>query len=82
MQAALNNMVPGILGECGGVCSCATCHVMIDAAWSDLLPPKSETEAFLLEGVPEVEAGSRLSCQIKIQSSMNQMIVRLPSEQF
>jgi|SRR5690554_5105414 len=82
MQAALNNMVPGILGDCGGICSCATCHVMIDEAWTDLLPQKSETEVFLLEGVPEVEVGSRLGCQIKVQSSMDQMVVRLPAEQF
>ena len=34
MQAAVNNGVPGIDGDCGGICACATCHVYVDAAWS------------------------------------------------
>jgi len=82
MQVALNNMVPGILGDCGGVCSCATCHVMIDEPWIEKLPPMSETESFLIEGVPGAEAGSRLSCQIKVADSMGDMVIRLPEEQF
>ena len=35
MQAAVDNGVEAILGECGGVCSCATCHCYVDSAWVD-----------------------------------------------
>ncbi|MFX4994026.1 2Fe-2S iron-sulfur cluster-binding protein, partial [Acinetobacter baumannii] len=61
MQVALSNLIPGILADCGGVCSCATCHVLIDAPWSEQLPAMSETETFLVDGIPDQEPGrSRL----------------------
>lgn len=82
MQVALRNMVPGILGDCGGICSCATCHVMIDDAWLKRLPAMSETESFLIEGVPDAQPGSRLSCQVKVTDSIDGMVIRVPAEQF
>ncbi|MEN1579710.1 2Fe-2S iron-sulfur cluster-binding protein [Pseudomonas aeruginosa] len=82
MQVALKNLVPGILGDCGGLCSCATCHVLIDEPWIGKLSPMSESESFLIEGIPGAQAGSRLSCQVKVQDSMDGMIVHLPEEQF
>ncbi len=82
MQAALDNVVPGILGDCGGVCSCATCHVFIDAAWSDRLPPRSADEGFLLEGVPDVRDESRLSCQVRMRDDLDGLVVLLPAEQY
>ena len=54
MQVAIDHAVPGILGDCGGVCSCATCHGYVDPAFLDRLPPRSETEVFMLEGVPDL----------------------------
>ena len=81
MQVALDNGVPGILGDCGGTCSCATCHAYIDAPWASNLPPVSETEAFMLEGVPEPREGSRLCCQIKMDDSLDGIVVQLPEEQ-
>ncbi|HEY1131641.1 MAG TPA: 2Fe-2S iron-sulfur cluster-binding protein, partial [Roseateles sp.] len=50
MQAALDNLVPGIVGDCGGACSCATCHTYVDPAWLARLPPMSEEERMLMEG--------------------------------
>lgn len=83
MQAAIDNLIPGILGDCGGVCSCATCHVYVDEAWKAALPPLSETEEFLLDGVPDREpATSRLSCQLTVDEELNGMEVRLPEEQY
>ena len=81
MQIAVDNAVPGILGDCGGSCSCATCHGYIDARWADCLPPVSETEAFMLEGVPEPRESSRLCCQIKMCAELDGVVVRLPLEQ-
>jgi 2Fe-2S ferredoxin len=81
MQIALDNSVAGILGDCGGSCSCATCHGYIDAEWADRLPPITETEAFMLEGVPEPRPTSRLCCQIRMTAELDGLVVHLPEEQ-
>jgi 2Fe-2S ferredoxin len=81
MQIAVDNNVPGILGDCGGTCSCATCHGYIDSEWQPLLPPISETEAFMLEGVPEPRETSRLCCQLRVTEALDGLVVRLPEEQ-
>ena len=49
MRGALNNMVDGIVGECGGGLACATCHVYVDEAWIDRVGPPSDMEAQMLE---------------------------------
>lgn len=54
----------GIEGTCGGQMDCATCHVYIDPAWADRLPPPREDEAAKLDELPSWEETSRLSCQI------------------
>ena len=81
MQVALDHSVPGILGDCGGACSCATCHGYVDAAFLGKLPPRSETEVFMLEGVPDLRDNSRLCCQIKMQPELDGITVQLPEEQ-
>lgn len=81
MQLAVDNGVPGILGDCGGSCSCATCHAYIDSAWAPKLPPISETESFMLEGVPEPRETSRLCCQIKMRTELDGIVVHMPAEQ-
>jgi len=78
---ALDNAVPGILGDCGGSCSCATCHAYVDAHWADKLPAISETETFMLEGVPDPRENSRLCCQIKMQVALDGIVVQLPEVQ-
>jgi ferredoxin, 2Fe-2S len=81
MQGAVNNNVRGIIGDCGGSCSCATCHVYVDLEWLDKLDAKSETEEILLEEVCDPQDNSRLSCQIKISEDLDGLIVRLPEKQ-
>ena len=81
MQIALDNSIDGILGDCGGACSCATCHAYIDQTWAAKLPAIAETEAFMLEGVLDRTAQSRLCCQIKVTSQMDGLIITLPAEQ-
>ncbi len=81
MQVALENGVPGILGDCGGSCSCATCHGYVDERWADKLPPRSETEVFMLEEVPEPRPTSRLGCQIRVTPESDGIMVHLPEEQ-
>ncbi len=82
MQAALNYRVEGILGECGGNCMCATCHVYVDPAFLSRMPPAKENEKFMLSIAAEgPETNSRLSCQIKMSEELDGIIVRLPRKQ-
>lgn len=81
METARNNMVPGIIGDCGGNCSCATCHGYVDPDWLAKLPPVSESEEIMLEGVMNQEKNSRLTCQIKLKSELNGIVIRLPVSQ-
>lgn len=81
MQVAMDNFIPGIYGECGGACSCATCHVYVDPAWQDRLPPRSSDESFMLEGAPGVDERSRLGCQLKINEDLEGLLVRIPVTQ-
>jgi ferredoxin, 2Fe-2S len=82
MQAALNHKVEGILGECGGNCMCATCHVYVDASFLSRIPPVKENEKFMLSIAAEgPEMNSRLSCQIKMSEELSGIIVRLPRKQ-
>jgi 2Fe-2S ferredoxin len=82
MQNALDNLVPGIVGECGGACSCATCHGYIDPAWAQKIPAKSENEEMLLDGAMHTEPNSRLTCQIMMDAEMDGLVVRLPISQY
>ena len=81
MEGAIRNGVPGIEAECGGVCSCATCHVFIDADWTDVVGPPNEMEAAMLDFAPGVQPNSRLSCQIEVTDAIEGLIVRMPKSQ-
>jgi len=82
MQAALNHRIEGILGECGGNCMCATCHVYVDAPFLGRIAPAKDNEKFMLSIAAEgPEANSRLSCQIKMTEELDGIIVRLPGRQ-
>jgi 2Fe-2S ferredoxin len=82
MQGAIANGIRGIDADCGGSCACATCHVHVDAAWTDAVgPPASEGEAELLQLAPEVKDDSRLSCQIKMRPDLDGVVVHLPEAQ-
>jgi ferredoxin, 2Fe-2S len=81
MQVAVDNMVKGIIGECGGSCSCATCHLYVDEPWrSKLLPPDAQEQG-MLEGAIEPMADSRLSCQIEIRDELDGLTARIPAGQ-
>lgn len=82
MQAALDHKIGGILGECGGNCMCATCHVYVEASFLSRIPPAKDNEKFMLSIAAEgPEANSRLSCQIKITEELDGIVVRLPGKQ-
>ena len=78
MQVAVKNGVEGIIGECGGEMSCATCHVYVAVPWSERLPPASLDERELLEMVDGLRDESRLSCQIRVSSRFDGIEVEVP----
>jgi 2Fe-2S ferredoxin len=82
MQAAVNLLIPGIEGDCGGKCACGTCHVYVPEEFAGLCDPPDELEQAMLEFAFEVEPTSRLSCQIHATDAMEGMIVHLPSRQY
>ena len=84
MRGALYNNIDGIVGECGGGLSCATCHCYVDDAWADKVgTPSSQDESDLLEGVAgERRATSRLSCQIDLTDALDGLVVHLPEAQY
>eukprot|EP00456_Euglypha_rotunda_P062017 TRINITY_DN52011_c0_g1_i1.p3 TRINITY_DN52011_c0_g1~~TRINITY_DN52011_c0_g1_i1.p3 ORF type:complete len:107 (+),score=18.21 TRINITY_DN52011_c0_g1_i1:89-409(+) len=81
MEAAKNNMVPGIEADCGGACACATCHVFFDGEWSARVGEPNAQEADMLDVVDERQPSSRLSCQITVSETLDGVIVRLPASQ-
>jgi 2Fe-2S ferredoxin len=81
MQSAVANNVRGVIAECGGACSCATCHVYVDPSWVNKLDQKSEIEESMLEAVCDVRPNSRLSCQIEVTEKLEGLVVRMPEKQ-
>jgi 2Fe-2S ferredoxin len=81
MNAAVDNRVPGIDGDCGGQCACATCHVFIDAPWAGLLPAPTSTEDEMLNFTAERVSASRLACQITVTDALDGIAVRMPQGQ-
>jgi 2Fe-2S ferredoxin len=82
MSAAVRNGVPGIVGECGGNNSCATCHVWVRDDFSELVGGPGELEDDLLDlGVEERRETSRLSCQIAITDELDGLVVDVPPTQ-
>lgn len=81
MEAARDNDVPGILAECGGECSCSTCHCYVDPAWVALLPRRTRDEASLIEFAHEPRDGSRLACQVLVTEALDGLVLHVPEKQ-
>ena len=82
MEGAVNNDVPGIEAQCGGGCSCATCHVYIEPVWQALLADRDGMEEGMLNlAENEKEESSRLSCQITVSDELDGLVVRMPEFQ-
>ena len=84
MRGALYNNVAGIVGECGGGLSCATCHCYVDEAWTARVGgPASKDETELLEATAcAAQPNSRLSCQIVMTEPLDGLVVHLPESQY
>ena len=81
MEGAVRNLVPGIDADCGGACACATCHVYVDEAFMDKVGQPEEMEQSMLDFAENVQANSRLSCQIQISDELDGLRVKTPESQ-
>lgn len=82
MEGARDNNIPGIEADCGGACACSTCHVYVDPAWVDKLPPIEDMEEDMLDFAYEPKPGqSRLTCQIKVTDALDGLKVQMPEKQ-
>ena len=82
MQGAVDNMIDGIVAECGGACVCATCHCMVDDAWREKTGTASDDEEMMLEAASGRQENSRLSCQMTVTEDMDGLVVHLPESQY
>ena len=81
MEGSILNEVPGIIGLCGGICSCATCHCYIEGEWAAKLPSPTEGELAMLERAFDRRPSSRLGCQVVVTDALDGMVVQLPAHQ-
>jgi len=81
MEGAINNNISGIEAECGGACSCATCHVYVDPAWIKATGTPQHIEQDMLECAIDLQKTSRLSCQIEVSDELDGLVVCLPELQ-
>lgn len=81
MENAVQNGVPGIDADCGGQCSCATCHVYVDPSWFPKTGAPNDMEESMLDLNPERQDTSRLSCQIQFTPELDGLTVTVPEFQ-
>lgn len=81
MEVAVLNNIRGIDGECGGCCSCGTCHVYVEGVDGDL-PEPGEAERGLLSGIAvNIRDNSRLACQVAADAALHGLTVRAAERQ-
>lgn len=82
METAVKNGIKGIVAECGGACSCATCHVFVDEEFADLVGGPGDLEDDMLDGAAcDRRDTSRLSCQIKMCAAYDGLKVEIAPKQ-
>lgn len=82
MEGALRHHIPGIDGDCGGACACATCHVYVEPEWIERLNPPTPLELEMLKMAVAPNQTSRLACQIKVSPALEGLTVRTPKFQY
>ncbi len=81
MENAVRNGIPGIEAECGGACACATCHVYVDDEWTEKVGGPDVMEEDMLDFAFDMKPNSRLSCQIKVSSELDGLVLHVPERQ-
>jgi 2Fe-2S ferredoxin len=80
METIRDSGVDELLALCGGCCSCATCHVYVDPAFADKLPPVGDDENDLLDSSDYRTETSRLSCQLRLNDGLSGLRVTIAPE--
>jgi 2Fe-2S ferredoxin len=79
MDVAVDNGVMGIIGQCGGGCTCCTCHVWVHEQWQERVQEAHGDERELLSYAIGVSQRSRLACQVRLTEELDGLIVQIPS---
>ena len=83
MQAAVAGAIDGIAADCGGLMTCATCHVFVQEPFAAQVgPPDTEEQNMLAFTAVPARHNSRLSCQITLTEALDGLTVELPSTQY
>ena len=80
MEAIRDEGLDDLIGQCGGCCSCATCHVYVDPTWAAKTGSANEEEGFIISSSAHSTDHSRLSCQINLSPEISGIIVTLAPE--
>lgn len=81
LMEVLRDLDYGVEAICGGMCSCATCHVYVDGGWIDRLTPHEDEEDDLLDSLEGRRTNSRLSCQIELGDEHDGLAVTIAPEE-
>ncbi len=81
LMETLRDMEDGVTAICGGMCSCATCHVYVDPAWVAKLPKAMSDETDMLKDLTTRNETSRLSCQIEVSQALDGLKVAIAPEE-
>lgn len=81
LMEALRELDYGVTAVCGGMCSCATCHVYVDSIWGTKLPQQQGDERELIQELVDKRENSRLSCQIPLTAALDGLKLTLAPEE-
>ena len=81
VMETLRELDYGVAAICGGMCSCATCHIYIDEAWAAKLPAPMSDERELLSELAQYKPNSRLSCQVEINDALTGLRVSIAPDE-
>jgi 2Fe-2S ferredoxin len=81
VMETLRELDYGVAAICGGMCSCATCHVWVDDAWIAKVPAKQGDEQELLQELQGYKPGSRLSCQVQFTEALSGLRVTIAPDE-
>lgn len=81
VMEVLRELDYGVAAICGGMCSCATCHIYVDPAWAEKLPPPMSDERELLTELSHYKENSRLSCQVEFTAALSGLKVTIAEDE-
>lgn len=81
LMEPLRDLDAGVSAICGGMCSCATCHVYVDPEWMGKLPVAMSDETDMLRDLTTRRDNSRLSCQIQLTAAVDGLRVTIAPEE-